>query len=312
MLCIYEDIIDLCRDGTRDRIRKDNAMSNEKQITIANIPEISAIYFALLQCGYDYYHIERDSEHNDAIRGFAGCGAVPDFFSAVKQNTCKVYPYWPRAAMLENASFYIQPDYTQFKDYDIFRERIMSADNISDVERNASFWKWLLGFPAALGAVLCSDGFYRYMKWENEWITEQNVKYENELRLIQECLNVCMSKYDSPVQDIQILLNPIKCVYSADYYLIGNSFIFSSGAFRADSVIHEFLHHVVHPVVIAQKGMVLQRKTAYPGIDASYYLSGDDAGHLNAFEEYAVRELTRDVLTENFPDSLSVYLERIT
>ena len=42
----------------------------EEQILIQNIPEISAIYFALLQCGYDYYAFEKDADLVQAIEGF--------------------------------------------------------------------------------------------------------------------------------------------------------------------------------------------------------------------------------------------------
>lgn len=225
-------------------------MDRTNQNLISNIPEISAIYFALLQCGYDYYSIERGGEHNDTVRSFAGSGAVPSFFYGTKQNTCEVYPYWPRAAILETASFYLSPDHLQFREYDAFHERIMASGNILDCERDQKLWTWITEFPAALSQVLESDAYRCYMEWENRWIAEQNVKHEKELRLIQRCLDMCVSKYGSPVRDIQIVVNPIKCVYSADYHLTGDRFVFSSGDFRLDSVIHEFLHHVVHPVVV--------------------------------------------------------------
>lgn len=286
-------------------------MQNANQNLISNIPEISAIYFALLQCGYDYYSIERRREHNDIVCSFAGSGAAPSFFYGIKQNTCEVYPYWPRAAILETASFYLSPDHLQFREYDAFRERIMSTGNIADDERNQALWTWIADFPAALSKVLESDAFQNYLEWENKWITEQNVKHEKELHLVQRCLDMCVSKYGSPVRDIQIVINPIKCVYSADYHLTGNCFIFCSGDFRLDSVIHEFLHHVVHPAVMAHKDTVLESRREYPGIDASYYLSGDNAGQLNAFEEYAVRELTKDILAMNFPESLADYLRKL-
>lgn len=278
---------------------------------ISNIPEISAIYFALLQCGYDYYSIERGREHNDTVRSFVGSGAVPSFFCGIKQNTCEVYPYWPRAAILETASFYLSPDHLRFREYDAFRERIMSAGNIADGERNQALWTWIAEFPAALSQVLESDAYQRYLEWENRWIAEQNVKYEKELSLIQRCLDMCVSKYGSPVRELQIVVNPIKCVYSADYHLAGDRFVFSSGDFRLDSVIHEFLHHVVHPVAVAHEDMVLERGRVYPDLDESYYLSGDTAGQLNAFEEYAARRLTKDILAMDFPKSLTDYLRKL-
>lgn len=77
------------------------------------------------------------------------------------------------------------------------------------------------------------------------------------------------------------------------------------------SVIHEFLHHVVHPVVTENADVVVAKKTVYQDIDDSYYLSGDDAGRLNAFEEYAVRGLTEAVLTGNYPKSVKGYLESL-
>lgn len=286
-------------------------MRSTSQSLISNIPEISAIYFALLQCGYDYYSIERCREHNDIVCSFAGSGAVPSFFYGIKQNTCEVYPYWPRAAILETASFYLSPDHLQFREYDAFRKRIMSAGNIADDERDQALWTWIADFPIALSKVLESDAFQHCLEWENRWIAEQNVKHEKELRLVQSCLDMCVSKYGSPVREIQIVIDPIKCVYSADYHLAGNRFIFCSGDFRLDSVIHEFLHHVVHPAVMAHKDMVLARERKYPDIDPSYYLSGDNAGRLNAFEEYAVRELTKDILAMNFPESLVDHLRNL-
>lgn len=273
-------------------------------IKISNIPEISAIYFALLQCGYDYYTIERSHEHNECIRSFIGSVEPPSFFSAVKQNTCEIYPYWPRAAILETASFYLLPDFSQFRDYDVFRRRVMSAGNIFDHERDQKLWDWIDGFPAAIRNVLESDSFRRYLKWEKQWIAELNTQHEKELGLIGNCLDRCISKYGSPVQGIQMVVNPIKCVYSADYHLDGNRFIFSSGTFRAESVIHEFLHHVVHPAVIANQKMISANKRGYPGVDDSYYLSGDDSGQLNAFEEYAVREMTKGVIKGDYPNTL--------
>lgn len=207
-------------------------MYSTSQITISNIPEISAIYFSLLQCGYDYYSIERSQRHNDAICSFLGSGDIPSFFYGIRQNTCEVYPYWPRAAILETASFYLLPDHSAFREYDAFCEHIMSAGNIAECERDQKLWTWIADFPSALSKVLESDSFQRYLNWENKWIAEQNVKHKEALRSIQKCLDICIYKFDSPMQDIQIVINPIKCVYSSDYHINGNCFIFSSGAFQ--------------------------------------------------------------------------------
>lgn len=179
-------------------------MRSPKLLTISNIPEISAIYFALLQCGYDCYTTGRSQEQYEAVRTAAGTAAVPPFFSGVRQNTCEAYPYWPRGAILETASFGLLPDHSRFRDFDAFYERVMSAGNLTDDERDQHFWDWVAGFPAALSEVMASEAFWRYLEWENSWIERQNAKYKTELCLIQSCLKVCVSEYDSPVQDIQV------------------------------------------------------------------------------------------------------------
>lgn len=286
-------------------------MENAKQITISNIPEISAIYFALLQCGYDCYAMGRHKEHIADIQGYIDAVNVPPFFAGVKQDTCEVYPYWPRAAILETASFYLSPDRSQFLNYDAFHNQIMSVTNIANHERDQRLWDWVKDFPMALSQVLACDAFKHYLKGEQKWLVKQNAKYEADLRKIKDCLDVCVSKYGSLVQDIQIVINPIKCAYSADYHMDKDCFIFCSGAFRAESVIHEFLHLVVHPVVVEVEDVVLATKRTYPSIDESYYLSNDKAGQLNAFEEYAVRVLTKDVMEGNYPDELISYLRGI-
>lgn len=187
----------------------------------------------------------------------------------------------------------------------------MSASNISDIERNDSLWKWISNFPSSINEVLSNREFQRYLEWENEWIVEQNVKYKKELYIVQKCLDICVKKYRSNIQDIQIVINPIKCAYSADYHMKGNSFIFCSGIFKMDSVIHEFIHHVVHPYVIAHEQIIAERQLSYPDIDVSYFLDGGKAGQLNAFEEHLVRELTKDVIVMNYPNDIDSYLENL-
>ena len=283
-------------------------MSTTKQLSITNIPEISAIYFALLQAGYDYYTLGRDFAEIQPITCFMGKKDVPPFFTLVKQNTCEAYNYWPRAALLEKATFYLTPDYSAFSAFTDFHNSVMSANNIADFERDQSFWNWIIDFPPALRTILSSNGFARYLQWEDEWLKECNIKYKTELCIVQECLEVCAEKYQSPIQNIEIVINPIKCVYATDFYLKENTFIFCSGSFRVGSIIHEFLHHIVHPVVVEHSNRIIDDGTRYPDVDISYYLSGGNDGQANSFEEYAVRELTEKVLASDYPNDLTTFV----
>lgn len=293
------------------RRKTGETMDFNEKIEISSIPAVSAIYFALLQCGYDYYSFERSAEHTNAIKMFRETDTALEFFSEIKQNTCAVYPYWPRAAMLESATFYIHPDMNDFKDIERYRDFIMSAGNITDDERGLSFWEWIVLFPRELKKVLLSDSFKNYMKWENQWIQQQNILHKNQLEFLKSCIDFCVKYYYSPIKRVQLVLSPIKCVYSSDYHIIGDCFLFSSGAFKIDSVIHEFLHHVVHPTVTKCKSYILAGKQKYKDIDASYYLTGDESGRLNAFEEFAVRSLTKKFQEGIFPTDLEMYIKAL-
>lgn len=282
----------------------------EKRISIHNISKISAIYFALLQCGYDYYSFEKSNHLKGTIESFrkTKTECVGSFFTKIKQKTCEVYPYWPRAAMLETATFFIDFDSIQFKDFVTYQNNIMTASNISDIERSQDFWDWVKDFPSALATVLNCNSFQDYLNWETKWVEEQNHIWKSDLNQIQQILDFCVTHYASPIQSVSIVLNPIKCAYSADYHIYGNQFFFCSGSFKPESVIHEFLHPIAQPFVKEAKDIIQRLHTHYPGIDESYYLSDDGDGRVNAFEEYMVRCLTADVLAGNFPSNLTSFV----
>lgn len=283
----------------------------QASILINSIPEISAIYYALLQAGYPYCAMGREAEHVRAVQRFRSPEGCPAFFYGVSQSSCEVYPFWPRAAILETAVFFLRRDHAGFADYDGFRQQILSAAPISDADRGQPLWDWIAGFPAALADILSRADFQRYFQWERAWVEAQNAAHKEELAAVARSLALCSEAYRSPVRRIRIVINPIKCIYSADYQLIGDAFVFSSGLFDAASIIHEFLHHVVHPYMTLYREAAGNGTAPYPGIDASYYLDGGPAGRLNALEEYAVRRLTEDVRSGQCPKDITAYIDRL-
>ena len=283
----------------------------EAQLRIENMPAISAIYYALLQTGYDFYGFERPEALVRRLSAFQSEQRPYPFFRSVRQATCQVYPYWPRAAILETASFYADPMGSQFQDLPKFKEAVMSAGNLREEERDDALWAWIPGFPAALKQVLLDSAFQAYFQWECGWIEEQSRLHEEELRTLQRRLEVCAQRYASPITEVCIVLSPIKCVYSSDYHIQGSCLIFSSGAFDGRSVIHEFLHPAVHRFLLSRRGEILGRDLSDLGLDASYYLANDDAGRLNAFEEAFVRALTAQLAADAPPEDLSAFLARM-
>lgn len=278
-------------------------------LRLTSIPAISAVYFALLQTGYEFHTIERDDGHIKTLSSFL-CDDDFSYFSAARQNTCSVYPFWPRAALLETSSFYLDEATQGFSNMDELYRKIMSMSNLKNEERNQNFWDWLSRFPSQLKKVLSSASFQNYLLWENEWLTRQREKWNDELSTIQQALQTCDKRFSPAVSQVEILLNPIKCIYSADYHMIGNRFVFSSGRFSADSVIHEFLHPVVKPVLEKHRHEILSSTFSCDGIDSSYFLNGGETGKLNAFEEIYVRNLTKKLINNEHVE-LDVLLDEL-
>ena len=285
----------------------------EKKLMISNKPEISAIYFALLQCGYDYYALEKEPDLVSKLESFREeqMNSHVSFFSEIRQNSCEVYPYWPRAAVLEEATFYLDDNDAEFVEFDQFQKRIMKAGNIAPKEKEKDLWDWISQFPAALNDVLNSASFQKYFAWEETWIAAQNQQCRSELENLQRILQKCDTQYRSPVQEVHILLNPIKCAYSSDYYRNNGQLFFSLGWFRMESILHEFLHPVIHPYVMRNKDEILQHSGSFPDIDESYLLDGSDAGRLNAAEEYLVRALTERAICGALPNDLNQFVQDI-
>lgn len=283
----------------------------DKIITIINKPEISAIYYALLKSGYDFYSFEKSYDLIDKIEEFRKGKFDFDihFFSKIKQSTCEVYPYWPRAFTLEIATFYICNTSWTYKDFDSYKQTIISSKNIVEKERNEDFLEWVREFPSALQKVMTSNDFKIYLQWEESWISQQNKLLKHNLQIVQKILDICKQRYNSAVNKISIILNPIKCTYSSDYIKMGDELYFILGSFRIESIIHEYLHHVVHHFILKYNEFVLKHTAAYPGIDQSYYLNGDINGKLNAFEEFIVRKLTLDISNMCFPLDLDEYIK---
>lgn len=196
-----------------------------EDLSIKNNSMISAIYYALLQSGYNFYSVERDAKVVNKLQSFILSGNCEyAFFSEVKQNSCEVYPYWPRAAMLETATFFIDLSQARFINFDNYKNIIFSAKNISDTERNQAFW-------------------------------------------------ICL------------------------------------GELREDSIIHEFIHHIVHPAIENRKDEILHCCLKRLDVDSSYFLDGSDYGKLNAFEEYMVRQLTAKIMSGDIPKNVNIFFD---
>ena len=272
------------------------------------IPDISGIYYALLQSGYEFFSVERPPELTAALSSFKGTADVPRFFSLARQDSGGEYPYWPRAYIMEAASLFPREEMCSIY-VSALTEMIMSAPNISAQEKDSRMWEWLSDFPSALSEVTGSSGFHRYLEWERAWLAEQTERYTDDLRLLERLISRYSDVCGTDPPDMEICICPIKCIYASDCHSVGGSMLFTLGDMRADSVIHEYLHTVIHPLIEDITGYDLHRE--YPGLDTTYYLGRDEKGYRNAFEEYAVRSLTDMILRQNGLPDPEAFISRL-
>lgn len=270
-------------------------------------PEISAIYYALLQNGYDFYTLDRSDLHVRRIQSFVTGAQTSDFFAAVRQPGCEVYPYWPRAAILERAVYCLDAAAERFSDFARLRRDVMQMPNVSEDEKGEALWTWMEAFPHAISRVLNDPAFLRYLAWERTWVAEQNECTAEERRAIGTTLFACAKRYGAPAESVELLLQPIKCAYSADYFLHDRTFVYCSGRLDLGSVVHEFLHPIVHPRLEPYRERIAAMALSPSDVDPSYALDGGEAGKRNLFEERLVRRLTARILqgeTPNLDDAI--------
>ncbi len=279
------------------------------RITISCRREINAIYYGLLASGYDFAEIGKSADLSGLILR-AKAGRIPrrhaGFFAAARQNTCGQYPYWPRAALMESAVFFIG-DTANSPPFDDrrYREYVMSRRNLLPEEADGGFWAWISHFPAALRGILDNEAFRR-MNRELDCIVERvAAAQDEELRELFVKLETIYEAERMELKTVEVIICPLKCAYSADYFECDGKQHVIIGEWRPESVIHESLHPAVNRHTAKRRDEILRysnRETLQnSGIDESYFLSNDGDGILNAFEEIAVRKLAAAVCGEAQP-----------
>jgi len=268
-------------------------------IQISSNTMINAIYFGLALTGYEYGYINKPDNVADMLKqteSYAGLNDVKEFFTAARQNTCEVYPFWPRAALMETATFFINNITSEF-DFSKYKNYVYSLQNITPAERNDSLFNWIATFPQALDKIQNDSMFHNMNNKMYETVCQISHDISIQMTTLADKLSKLSQGINTGVTKMTVIICPIKCIYSADYFLRDNEMFVILGNFLPHSVVHEYMHLVVHPKIAQHKEDILSH-SRMADIDQSYYLDGNEAGELNAFEEHIVRLLS-NAISEN-------------
>ena len=268
-------------------------------IEIVSNTEINAVYFGLALSGYEYSDINKSAfviEMADRIKNYSGLDDVRRYFGDARQKTCDVYPFWPRAALLEGATFFMSSEGFSFDQY---CDYIKSRPNLTAEEKNDDFFCWVKDFPRYLQKIKTDDLFIKINRQIERIVHRLAVDMAAQKTKIADILVTLSTDIETDIPSLSVVICPIKCIYSADYFVNGAEMSVILGDFLPRSVVHEYMHLVVHPVISKNREMILSQSGKKKfGISQTYYLDNDDDGFINAFEEHIVRTASNLVCDE--------------
>ena len=280
---------------------------NKAQITISSNVDINAIYFGITLSGYEYADIDKSDDITkrlQQIRHYSGLDEAKEYFSRARQSTCVVYPFWPRVALLEIAIFFIND---KGFDYDGYCTYVKARSNLTDEEKSDDFFCWIKDFTKYLIQIK-SDSFFQDINRQlSDKVNKISASSAEKIDLIKSRLDSLSASTVSAISTISLIICPIKCVYSADYFAVGPVISVILGDFLPHSIVHEYLHPIVHSCIQKHREhIVAHNERKYLNLDQSYHMGNDENGKLNAFEENIVR-----IISDLILDDVDINIEQL-
>jgi hypothetical protein len=254
----------------------------ELTIKITSDEDINAIYTGLVLSGYEYSHIEKSPEIIkviDHIKEQSFSSDVKRYFEHARQQTCEVYPFWPRASLLESAVFFMGSEGFMF---DKYCEYVNSCPNLTQEERNKDFFDWIITFPKYMGEIKENRIFQEINSQIQRIVNELSTVSAAGKERIIDILKALAADCDIIDFTLDVLVCPLKCVYSADYFIEDSKMSIILGDFLPHSIVHEYMHIIVRPKIDKYRAEILSLfgKKRF-NIDNSYYLENDERGFIN-------------------------------
>ena len=281
----------------------------EKRIEMISDRKIAAVYFGLMQSGYEYHAAGKSSEDVRQWESFRDMPVSYDtaFFRGARQTTTGIYPYAARAAALEMAAFYVDEENEAFINEEAYRSKLAASGLIKD--REQEFFAWVKGFPKSMHSVMHCQGFARYMQWEENWLKHQIRLRKHEIQKRDEVVSYFMKRQDTAVKKVFLALCPLKCTFASDYVVENGALYAIAGVLRLDETMHEFYGHLLQPFVFKYGDEIAALRNLHRlKVEDSFFGDRKEIGRLNAFKEYAVRELTAKISIDQYKLDLDKFI----
>ena len=258
---------------------------------------VFGLYVGLTASGYNLARIPAGDPIEPVLRAINLADwpdAVRGYFAKSRARSGRVNPYWPRAAMLLEACFYLEPG-RGFRPPDELRLlRAIAEFPVGSAGKDSATVAWVREFPGAFAALSGTDLFPILWTSYLDALQPRLRSFEKAALLCMESLTGMTGVSTEALPELVIIPNPLQAPELADFVRRADALHVIVAEPRMSSMVHELLHDVFGPVLRSNKPEIVgHRRLLRPGLGAmmrmQYAWGDDDESWMRVFEESMMR-----------------------
>lgn len=258
---------------------------------------VFGLYVGLTASGYNLARIPPGDPFDPLKKAIKLAGwPVPAlrYFAKASTRGRGVNPYWPRAAMLLEACFYMQPG-GGFTNADELRLlRAIAAFPVSNDDKDAATVAWVRDFPAYFRMITQTDLFptlwTSYLDGLQPWLR----RFERAASMAIDSFTGMTGVSADALPDLAVVPNPLQAPELVDFVRREGVLHVILAEPAMSSMIHELLHDVFGPVLRVNKAEIVRhshllRPVLSPMKRMQYAWADDEESWFRVFEESIMR-----------------------
>lgn len=273
---------------------------------------VFTLYAGLTASGYDLAAFPEDdpvAKIVDSLREMPLSSPAHSYFPQARLPGPGVNPYWPRAAMLLHATFFLDDDATEYTDLRALRKMVEDFP-ASDGPGNEESLAWLMGYPSAFRAVRESAHFLgNWSDYVEAMNPERLLGFRDAALRATGALRFFGGSDLVNLPKIVLVPNPLQAQQIADFVDFQGILYVVTAAPSASSIVHECMHGILVPILEADQ--ILRAKDLFDAslvesmVRMQYARDDGPLSWLRVFEESLVRAATSWALCRGDLDNAS-------
>ena len=257
---------------------------------------VFALYVGLTASGYSLAKAAGDPVEaiQRAIKIAEWPAAIRNYFAKARTRTSGVNPYWPKAEMLLEACFYLEPGRGFRPSDELSLLRAIASFPVSPSDKDSATVAWVREFPSAYAEIAGSEIFP--FLW-----TSYLEMLEPNLRIFEKAASSALASLTGvtgvPAEmlpDLVVVPNPLQAKELADFVRRPYTLYVVVAEPRMSSMVHELLHDVLGPVVRSNRAEIVRHRHLLRPVLGSmmrmqYAWGDDDESWMRVFEESMMR-----------------------